>query len=469
MPASGAPRSGGSAVIRPARMAVTRDCCLAPGRAAAATPLRESGYRRLFVELPPLVSDVRQLQELGTPGGLSDAETVAPEEPDDASGPAGRPIFGQFVAHDLTADPSPLVDRADPAALRNFRLPKANLESLYGLGPTGTPYMFSRRDPAKFLLGGSGCDVPRNAEGTAIIGDPRNDTHVFMSQLNMAFLRAHNLLVDRLREDGVAEEDLVARARCSLTWHYQWLIVHEFLPAVIGERLAQSLLTDGPAFYRPEDEPYIPLEFADAAYRYGHSQIRSRYVINRATGPVPMFPDLMGFRPVAPEHAVDWSLMFDFPGRPPAQRAKRIDEKLTAPLIRLPADLTGPVTEEPHHSLAVRDLQRGLATGLPSGEAVAARLGVTPLTSDEVGLSAMGWAGETPLWLYVGREAAVRQGGDRLGEVGGRIVGEVLVGIIRADPGSFLSADPGWHPTLPAVRPGQFSITDLLSNALGGG
>src|SRR2546422_11184163 len=86
--------------------------------------------------------------------------------------------------------------------------------------------------------------------------------------------------------------------------------------------------------------------------------------------------------------------------------------------------------------------QRGQGVGLPSGEAVARRFGVTPLTSDEVGLRVMGWTGETPLWYYVLREAAVTTSGERLGPVGGRIVAEVIVTLLDRDPASVRFADP---------------------------
>ena len=72
--------------------------------------------------------------------------------------------------------------------------------------------------------------MPRNQEGLALIGDPRNDVHLFVNQLHVAFLRAHNLLVDRLREDGVAEADVFDEARRATMWHYQWILLHDYLP-----------------------------------------------------------------------------------------------------------------------------------------------------------------------------------------------------------------------------------------------
>jgi hypothetical protein len=431
---------------------VPRDHCLAPERVDA--PAGEgSRYGRMF-DLPPLEVDEGLLYQLGATGGFCDGG----DGEADARAEAGWPFFGQYVAHDLTADRSPLRTHADVGALRNMRSPRANLESLYGGGPVGSPYLYSREDPAK-LLEDDG-DVPRNQEGIALIGDPRNDVHVFVSQMQVAFIRAHNLLVDRLREDGVADAELFDEARRALTWHYQWLIVSEFLPGLVGRELTDELAATGARFYRPDGEPYIPLEFADAAYRYGHSQIRQLYQL-QPNGPLyPVFPDLVGLCPVG-ERRVDWSLLFDVPGPPQAQRAKPIDGQLPRSLIQLPEALTGAVDDDAYRSLAVRDLERGQGTGLPSGEAVAQLMGAQVLSEDELDLRRHGWDNETPLWLYILREAYARHEGDRLGEVGGRIVAEVLRGVIAADPESYLALEPGWAPTLPA-RGETFRVADLL-------
>ncbi|HEY6671664.1 MAG TPA: hypothetical protein VIZ91_04095, partial [Solirubrobacterales bacterium] len=150
------------------------------------------------------------------------------------------------------------------------------------------------------------------------------------------------------------------------------------------------------------------------------------------------------------------------PGRQPAQRSKKIDGKLPRSLISLPRQISGEDEGSAYSSLANRDLQRGQAVGLPSGEAVARELGVEPLSQDQVGLSAAGWDQETPLWLYVLKEAEALEDGDRLGPVGGRIVGEVLVGIVEADPESFRSVDRFWKPTLPSHDPDRFGIADIL-------
>jgi hypothetical protein len=436
-----------------------RDFCLAPERVDA--PIHGGRYRALFDDLPPLQADEEALHALGRPGGPCDLGAGFAGGAD-ARGAAVWPFFGQYVAHDITADRSPVADRAVVAELRNSRAPKVNLEGLYGPGPIGAPYLYRADDPAKLLLGPGGQDVPRNQEGIALLGDPRNDVQLFTSQMAVAFIRLHNRLVDRLREDGTAEPDVFHEARRAATWHYQHVILREFLPGVIGAELTAELLEDGPRLYRLDDDPYIPFEFADAAYRYGHAQIRDRYQVNARFGPLPVFPDLMGFGPVPPAHAIDWTLQIDVDGHPPAQRAKRIDSRLPAPLIALPTQVSGSEPGTDYASLATRDLQRGHAVGLPSGEAVARRLGVPALSAEEVGLAEHGWTGETPLWFYLLKEADVLHDGDHLGPVGGRIVGEVLVGLIDADPESFRAVDPTWTPTLPARRAGAFGLADIL-------
>jgi len=442
-----------------------RDHCLAPERAIDA-PIAPVGgrYGRAFPDLPALESDQAALLALGVAGGLCDGSDATG---DDGTAAAGWPFFGQFIAHDPTtglrpavpaADRSPIGPHADATTIANFRSPRANLECLYGAGPVGAPFLYDARDPAKLLTGDG--DVPRNAQGTALVGDPRNDVHVFISQLHVGLIGAHNRLVDRLRDDGVDATECFDAARRATMWHYQWVIVEDFLPALVGPALVEEVKDPARRCYRPEGTPVIPFEFADAAFRYGHGQIRHRYRLQPGGAEYSVFPDLVGFGPVAPEHRIDWRLLFG----PEAQPAKRMDGRLAASLIGLPLAITGDVDVDAYHSLAARDLQRGAAIGLPSGEAVARAIGAQALTREEAGLEPFGWEGETPLWLYVLREAHVRGAGERLGEVGGRLVAEVLLGLLEADPESYRALDPGWQPTLPAAGE-RFTVLDLLVGA----
>jgi hypothetical protein len=441
-----------------------RDHCLAPTRTVDA-PLGHGGrYGRLLPGLPALECDDAALLALGDEGGVCDSASDCP----DGSEAAGWPVFGQFVAHDITADRSPLAMRADANAIENFRTPLANLESMYAAGPGGAPFLYDVDDAAKLLMGenelGRPDDLARNRQGVALLGDPRNDVHLLMSQLHLAFVHAHNGLVDRLRDDGVLEADLFEEAGRATRWHYQWLIVNDYLPSAVGRELVADLLENGPRFYRPDGQTFIPVEFADAAFRYGHSQIRESYRLNDGSGEFTIFPDLVGFRPVSAERVVDWAHLFDLPDRMPAQRAKRIDGRLASGLIQLPRAITGDVELHAYHSLASRDLQRGYALGLPSGEEVSRAMGIEPITPEQAGLRDLGWTAETPLWLYFLKEAEATADGHRLGPAGGRIVAEVLLGIIDADPGSYRSVDPDWQPTLPAAGD-RFDMGDLLAFA----
>jgi hypothetical protein len=431
--------------------------CLAPARARerADAPVASTSYGRLFPDLPRFSADDAFLRALGRAGGLCDCGDADDSPSSLGAEAAGWPFFGQFVAHDITADRSSIRRHIDPLELRNARSPQLNLECLYGDGPVGHPYLFRRNDPAKLLLGADERDVQRNAEGTAIIGDPRNDSHVFMSQMHLAFARAHNAFVDRARTADVHETQVFDHAAKELRWHYQSVILREFMPRLIGGTLTQQILNGDRRYYRPRDEPFIPLEFADGAYRYGHSQIRHTYRISGESDVLPIFPDLMGFRPVRAEHRVDWTLLFDCKGCAPAQRAKKLDGRLVRALIALPAAMTAATDPDELHSLAMRDLERGQGVGLPSGEAVARLLGETPLSAAEIGAADAGWPGETPLWYYVLREADVRAGGDRLGPVGGRIVGEVLAGLLEYDPSSVRYAPAAWTP--------ERSLVELLA------
>jgi hypothetical protein len=424
-------------------------------------------YGRMFPGLPPCEVDVESAAGLGRAASRMDATLpVVDRVLENRRIPAGFAVLGQFVAHDITADRSLLARHATVEDLRNSRAPRLDLECLYGDGPVGNPFMYDAEDPDKLLLG-EGDDLPRNRQGVALIGDPRNDVHLLINQLHLALLRFHNRLVDHLREAGTPGEDVFDDARRLVRWHYEWVVVREFLPLTVGEDLLGDIEARGRRFYEPGEEPAIPVEFSDAAYRFGHAQITPTYRLNNPSGEVTIFPDCLGGRPVPPERAIDWSWFFDFPNAPHApQPSRRLVASLTHALIDLPEQIVGHTEIPEHHSLASRDLQRGAALGLPSGEEVARTMGIEPLTAEECGLSAAGWTAETPLWYYIFKEAEVRAGGEHLGPVGGRIVAEVLLGLLDADPGAYRRGQPGWRPELPSAKAGEFGMADLLAFAV---
>ena len=446
-------------------------CVLQP---SIKTTLATSGkYGRLFPHLAKQTADDAGLLALGRAGAAMDLPTPqytgddsADPATDNPRIPAGWPIYGQFIAHDITADRSLLQHHASVRQIVNFRTPRLDLECLYGAGPTGSPFMYDLRDPDKFLLGvndaGEPDDLSRNSQGIALIGDPRNDVHLPIAQLHVAYLKFHNAIVDWLRGQGVAPADVFSEAQRLARWHHQWIALHEYLSLSAGEDMAAETLRDGPRFYHVhEGAAFIPIEFSDAAYRFGHSQIRSRYRLNAAaTGA--LFPECLGMCPVPAARVIAWRYFFALDAGFPPQASKRIDTRLAHSLIALPEQIVGATDIPEHHSLAVRDLLRARALDMPSGEAVAEAIGAVPLTSEELALAAAATRHGTPLWYYVLREADVRHQGERLGSVGGRIVADVMVGLVDADPTSYRSVARDWTPVLPAARPDDFGMADLL-------
>lgn len=451
------------------------------------SPLFEGRFGRMFRSLPAPRHDREALIALGK--AMADREAPSGDNP---KIPAAYTYFGQFVDHDITFDPlSELSKFNDPDALTNFRSPRFDLDSLYGAGPSGSPFLYEGKKADRRgvrLLEGRNTepelerrDLMRNAQGRAIIPDPRNDENIIVSQLHHAFIRFHNNVVERVAQaqPTLAGPALFAEARRVVTWHYQWVVVHDFLPRIIGEDLANELLPDSGEpnlrFFDPREGPFIPVEFSGAAYRYGHSQVRPSYDLNDIVVGVPLFSaaktadrdilaHLNGFRPLPALWTIDWRHFVEIDGSQP-QLTREIDTQLAKPLLKLPTGI-----DAAHTGLPVLNLRRGKALQLPSGQAVAQAIGATPVSNlglDRFNLSAAhrtALEAETPLWYYILREAEnPPRNGQRLGPVGGRIVGEVLVGLLAHDPQSFLRQQPTWKPTgLKAVKAGHFTLGDLL-------
>lgn len=169
------------------------------------------------------------------------------------------------------------------------------------------------------------------------------------------------------------------------------------------------------------------------------------------------FTNLNGFGDIPDGWGIRWKHFFG----PTAQKAMKIDASLAAPLSSLP----GPPAEGLTRSLAERNLIRGLRLALPSGESVARAMGVTALNSDQLrppgGPLPSELVGNTPLWYYLLEEVDVCAGGLSLGPAGGRIVGEVLVGLVTHDSLSYLQVDPAWTPEFGTGS--SFTVQDLLS------
>jgi hypothetical protein len=429
------------------------------------TDLAEGKFGRLFPELPAEPSTDDALLKLGAVGGPLEAVSEVPDDADNPGIPAGWAFFGQFIAHDITHDRTPLGHREDLTVIQNARAPWLDLECIYGAGPVGQPYLYDMSDGDKLLVGRAGRDIPRNHQGRGLVADGRNDTQVFISQLHLALLHFHNRVVDYVRERGFTGDDVLPEAQRLTRWHYQWITIHEYLPLTVGADLMEDIAINGPRVCVFAARPFIPVEFSDGAFRFGHSQVRATYDLNPNALAMPLFPDLVSSRAIDDDLTVEWWRLFEIPDHGAPQASRRITARLTPSLLRLPEQLVGVVPRPEFSSLASRDLERGRSVDLPSGEAVARELGLTPCTENELGLVDAGWEGETPLWLYVLLEAERERDGLTLGAVGGRIVAEVLLGLIDNDPKSYRRALTEWSPELPSETAGQFTMADLLQFA----
>lgn len=445
---------------------------------------------------------LRQLGDLmGDPGRDPNPGSHNPADTGVSSIPAGFTYFGQFVDHDITFDISSSLDvDTDANTINNMRSPALDLDSVYGRGPGLDPFLyeFPSSGPStaiKFQTGtnrntGPGgpsstgaaggmatqarFDVPRiPGTNTAVIGDPRNDENLIVVQYHHAMLRFHNAVVDLLLAAAFSG-DIFAEAKRIVTHHYQWAVVHDFMGRICGAAAVNSAIA---SVIAPIGSSFrMPVEFAVAAYRFGHSMIRDTYWVNFN------FPDatlgqVFEFNrnprlPVFSNWVVDFNSFFDTGVPVPVHnKARRIDSFIAAGLESLPG-LAGMMAV-----LAARNLRRGLALGLPSGQGMANAFGIPPMTTAQLTsglptaevnlLNSSGGAllKKTPLWYYVLREAAVLAGGNQLGPVGARIVAETFIRILKRDASSFLNVAGGFAPILPSVTAGDFTVADLLTFA----
>ena len=505
------------------------------------SPSFQGRFGRMFRSLPAATYGTTDAESRLALMTLGDAMTSGFDAPKDGfdgeeSGiPALYTYFGQFIDHDITFDPmTTLIQHNDPDALTDFRTPALDLDNVYGRGPSDQPYMYDNGGP-KFLLGDSldndALDLPRNNANPAraLIGDPRNDENSIVSQFQALMLRFHNRIVDDNPTLDFSELQRITR------WHYQWVVVNDFLHRIVAPSVLDALKTNGKydqkklEFYHWKNEPFMPVEFSVAAYRLGHSMIRPGYRLNDDdTTLLPIFPvpagfpgapaggispGLTGFQAMAKNRGIDWGRFIDI-GNPRAyggdpdqvnpptadmknrlQFAYRIDTSVVAPLSVLPAA----VASDKPPSLAQRNLLRGFELGLPTGQSVAKAMGVKPLKDDQIiigkAVNAPGegdvlgpistlpqlsafW-GKCPLWTYILAEAAATKTSvsipvtpattistPQLGDVGGRIVAEVFLGMLFGDNDSFLSADPDWIPTIGQAKT-QFALRDIVAYGLG--
>jgi hypothetical protein len=489
---------------------------------------------------------VAQLKELGRamveeaapPGGELQAQG-------NSTIPPVYTYWGQFIDHDITLntdnnngiaditrpDLEPLPPDKVALELRNGRLPALNLDSVYGDGPTfpgdaptaaanmydGLALRLSNVAPPPIdeeipPLGVRDRDLFRIAPSTeAVVGDSRNDENLIVAQLHVAMVRFHNAVLDAVRDAPGApldDRELFARVRQLVTWHYQWLVVHDYLKTVTQTGVVDKVLLGGnKVFAKRYGAVYMPLEFSVAAYRFGHTMVRAFYDYNRNFGRKDGGPGVRanfatfeqlfqftgsardangdpapfagtGLSTLPRNWVIEWDRFVDKGAVRPDHFARRIDTQLAPPLTEM-LNQTGPGLspdiKELLRALAMRNLLRGYLLSIPTGQAVAGALKIPALTVDELHsgnsaafnqtLDAGGFQTKTPLWYYILKEAEVKANGNSLGPVGSRIVTETLIGQIREDPYSYLNAPDGpWSPEQGVKNDGEpiVSINDLF-------
>ncbi|WP_340698591.1 heme peroxidase family protein [Cellulosimicrobium funkei] len=465
----------------------------------------------------------------------------------DSHVPAVYTYWGQFIDHDITlntngpdtttgrdgdqalgdVDAVPFqvfAPRVVVRSLHNGRHPALNLDSLYGSGPRfeGERGYRTTRSEASYVPGSAKLrlgristeplvipggpsfslvapgddaqrDLPRDDGGAPLIPDGRNDENLVVAQLHLAMIRFHNAVVDWVddvepwtRHTG-GERGVFERASQLVRWHYQWLVVNDYLRTLTKPGVLDATLLRDTSFFRPRYPISMPLEFAVAAFRFGHSMIRDSYDFNvNFTGPPPANASLTQLfqftgnggslrpgpqgTPVLPSNwPIEWARFVD-KGDPRTFRAAEKIDTFLAPSLGTMVKEGNLPPEPPAHTpaqlvasalqkqLAQRNLLRGYMLALPTGEAVAAAFGVTPLTpaqlEDRAGddvkqaLAALrdGDHGGTPLWYYVLKEAELQGDGSFLGEVGSRVLAETFVYLLRQDDTSYVRTSNHWTP-----------------------
>lgn len=489
------------------------------------SPTGRFGY--LFPPVAPeLVPD--RLLTLAQAMAAGEEEPSGAPDKEESHIPAAYTYFGQFVDHDLTFDPSTFAQMTGGVPNPSLRTARFDLDSIYGRGPGDQPYLY-QPDGRSLAVGDELVSITRNPDPRdlprvltglhpthgeqwrAIIGDPRNDENVIVSQLQGLFYRFHNRLAEE-NPDWSFEE-----LRAEVLHYYQWIVVHDFLPLIVIEPVLDAIsrairsenlsFRDLPPMTRVYDRLLwadLPYEFSVAAYRMGHSMVRPGYVVNENIQALPIFDPknpfngLNAFGKFPREYTIDWQRFIDLGLNPTndealrTQLAYKIDTSMVEPLANLPQSVAGDeaMADPRLVSLAYRNLLRGHLTGLPSGQSIARELGVPPLRDDQIwigkaegdhgdpnkeGIGAVpigridgAFADNCPLWTYVlaeSRHNFFTRGKAQLGEVGGRIVAETFLGLLKRDPNSIVN-QPDWRPSLVAAG-GRFTLANFIRYALG--
>jgi hypothetical protein len=430
--------------------------------------------------------------------GLNMLEDSATAQVENSTIESGYTYFGQFVDHDITLDVDSDIDVARNArTLINYRTPNLELDSVYGDGPGVDSFLYDAEGVklliADTVVGSANNTIPimpfdlqRNINGKAIIGDPRNDENLFVAQMHMSIIKFHNAVVDaiRLEEPALEPDKLFVKAQIEVRRHYQWVLMHDYLKKIIGPTKVDEILVTRPVLMPANKKFFMPVEFSVAAYRFGHSQIRDTYRFNQVFNNSGFFWAFTFTGKVVPsDWIINWRSFFTVDGVPAENMARKIDTRVAFSMGQLPGSAPGGSF---FATLSSRNLVRSIALRVGTGNAIAKKLGVTPLTEEELLKSPFKnptpnqvqlhqrtveilqsenklLLKKTPLWYYVLKESEVIHQGNQLGSVGGSIVGEVFIRLLKQSKDSFLN-DTTWKPRFGVLNnnSASYRIVDLL-------
>ena len=441
----------------------------------------ESGYYRILsiADRPLTAEDEPNLNDLAQ--GMTDA---GPWDSRDL--PAGYTYFGQFVDHDLTFNNSPLDLRpsTDLKELSNLRSPFLDLDHVYGDGPESgrsTQLYYGDAGAERFrigltsasdalgLPGGTPDDVPFCGD-VPMIGDRfdlRNTENLILRQLHVIFLKFHNAVLAKLpehqNEQGLPPnaENLFAQAKRLVIWVYQYAVWHDFVMTVTNNRAQQLRINEA-----CRTEPFhLPVEFALAAFRFGHSMVRDSYPFNpyhdssiKTHSDVSLRqlvnPEGKNAAPLEAEFVLEWDRFFPLADGHATAKARKIDTHIADGLLALPTK-TLRLFSQPQRSesetqnLPLRTLLRAARAQIASGQQ-ARQDGDFDLSKALAGdklLKEVGLTDNTPLWYYILKEAEVCHQGEKLGDVGSRVVSYTVEKALQHDPESFLNQQGlDWRP-----------------------
>ena len=452
-------------------------------------PYRESKpdrYCRLFA--PSEIKDPDRRDALAALGeAMLDLGGIVsdPDSPEYLAD-AGYTYFGQFIDHDLTEMAPlrpPIVNNVDEV-LENRQSPRLDLSHLYGGGPSDQKSReLYETDGVRLKVGPQGESgrsfdvyVDRKQE-KLVLADGRSSENLMIRQMVAVFARLHNAAVEQWRSTISDPAELFEQARMQTVWQFQYLVVEDYLKRMLDRRVFEKIFVEGKPSFNWKTTFSIPVEFAVAGFRFGHSMVRLSYVFSIET-------DVLDFElheileraarrkqtQLEDKWEIRWGCFFqgaghvNSAGRPDSTllASRPIDTLIAEPLHNLPDEVIKlfTVAQAPlalngnKFRLPIRTLLRGESMRLASGKTVADTFGVPRLKTEQLVrerggpmaphkphkpiLETGNLLHETPLWYYVLKESEVAYNGSRLGPVGSHIVAETISGALRYHPNSYL-------------------------------